>query len=651
MRKVSAFLLTIALFVAPLAMADYGPCSNLQRVVEDYLIAKHPRDRGMMRVAVFDAEKRQWLAFQWDGRQAIEVTKTGIDASFNNDATLLVGRSDDVAVLVAHANPLLYSTEVTSVSRADIQGLADLQKLAGVFGTDLQSILTRTSLTPDQVANNPIAPLEATDFTASIQAMGHSMKMIDAPGVMKTRRKPLDELVVAYLDALRPINETLKDAVDTASRPIGAAKDQPLEIADLRQKIVEGLQGVELGTALDAKNVQDLPKLRTTTTGIFDNSAAAAEALATVKPVCSAPVTSLETALRLVIDPLPKDPDEAADIRNALRKALLALRPTALEEGCPTKDKEGNAAATSPLHNAMSELITWLEDPQNRATSVDDAVNTLLEDARSASAKYIAAVGKRAGLLDAEDTIEEKRAATIKAATELQRFGTLFQESSIQGSTCWQTSGIVEVDRAQKNGLTLPWYEVQTEEYSVKVRPQFAQDVLRILPDEVKGKYTFSRGNYRLGVDTALIYTHANDREYKAAAEPVNEDLNDDGKINKDDTKPFVREISRTDRSGKFALMLTASPEFLHGFGLQFGLGIDTDNPAAFLGVTRSFGKFIRISAGHTQQRVTRLGTGVNIGDELKSADALRTRERFDASWYAAVAFTISKLPIFKTSD
>lgn len=649
MRKWLTFLLTLALLVSSVALADDGPCNNLQRVVEDFLIAKHPRDRGIMRVAVFDTEKREWHAYQWDGRQAIEVTKKGIDVSFNNDATLLVGRKDDVAVLVAHANPLLYSTTVTSVSRADIPGLADLQKLAALLGTDLQAILPRPSLSPQQVADDPIALTEQAGFKANMNAMGYRIENDAVPAEMKRRRKPLNELVDNYIEALRPVNNTLKDAVDIAAEPIGAAKDRPLEIDQLRQDIVEGLQGAELGTALDEKIVEDLPKLRTATTDIFNASATAAGDLAKAKPVCSAPVTSLETALRLVIEPLPKDPDAADEIRNALRKALLALRPTALSEGCPAKDKDGSPAATQPLHDALQELVTWLEDPQNQATAVDNLVNGFLEDARSASAKYVATVAKRAALLAAEDTIEEKRAATIKAATELQRFGTLFQESAIKGSTCWQTAGIVEVDRAQKNGLTLPWYEVQTEEYSVKVRPQFAEDVLRILPDEVKGKYTFSRGNYDLGVDTALIYTHAEDREFKAVTEPVDQDLDGNGK--KDDTKIFVREITRTDRSGKLALMLSASPEFLRGFGVQFGLGVDTDNPAAFIGLTRSFGKFIRISAGHTQQRVTRLGTDVHLGDELKSADALRTRERFDASWYAAIAFTISKLAIFKTGD
>jgi hypothetical protein len=94
--------------------------------------------------------------------------------------------------------------------------------------------------------------------------------------------------------------------------------------------------------------------------------------------------------------------------------------------------------------------------------------------------------------------------------------------------------------------------------------------------------------------------------------------------------------------------MLTVSPKWAYGFGAQFGLGTDTDNPAGFIGLIRSLGRFARISAGHTQQRVTRLGVGQILDQTLDSADDLRTRERFDASWYAALAFTISELPIFK---
>ncbi|MEO8383121.1 MAG: hypothetical protein ABI779_25920 [Acidobacteriota bacterium] len=653
MRKLPAFLLMMVVFFTPLAFAEEDPCSTLTGIVEKYLTAKHPRSKGTMRIAVYDVKDRTWHAFQWDGKKVVETSKA-IDVSFTNDATLLVKKGEDVAVLVAHANPLMYSTEVTSVSRADIEGLDDLKKLAALFGTSLQAVVTRTSLTPQEVVENPTSA-DAQLFSRRLRDLGEPfMTMEKAKQEVKRRRKSLDELVADYLEQLEPIHATLKKTIEAAERPIKTARNRPLAIDTLRQKIVEGLQDAELGTTpLGADTIKDLPTLRATATKEFADAAQAAETLGDAETPCSASITALETVLRLVVEPMPKDPDEADEVRSSLRKAFRILRPVALEEDCPTKDpKTRSRAHTADLHDRTSDLIQWLEDPQNRATAAaDDAVATLLEDARSNSAKYVAAVDKRTRLLEAEETIEEKRAATLKVATELQRFGALFKSSEIGGLACWQTAGIVEVDRAQQNGLSLPWYEVQTEEYTMTVRPQFAEDVLRDLPNEVKGKYTFSRGNYGFDVDTALMFTHANDREYKAVSRPVNEDVNEDGKINNEDTKLFVSETSRADRTGKLALMLTASPDFMRGFGVQFGLGVDTDNPAAFIGVTRSFAKFMRISAGHTQQRVTRLGTDVNLGDVLLSADDLRTRERFDASWYAAVAFTISKLPIFNTGD
>lgn len=104
------------------------------------------------------------------------------------------------------------------------------------------------------------------------------------------------------------------------------------------------------------------------------------------------------------------------------------------------------------------------------------------------------------------------------------------------------------------------------------------------------------------------------------------------------------------ERTGKLALMLSVSPQWARGFGAQFGLGTDTDNPAGLIGVTRSLGRFARISAGHAQQRVARLGVDQRVDRQLASADDLHTRERFDASWYAALAFTISELPMFENN-
>lgn len=633
-------LIVVMLLLLPSPIFAQIDCDDLDDIVKSYLKAKHSKPPRPIRVAVYDTKDRSWHAYRWHENR-LEPTGSAIEVAFNNDPTLFVRRGEDVAVLIARMDPLHYTTEVTSMTRADIEGLEALQQLASKFGGSIQTIATRTTLLQQ---DNVVTSADLESFNAN-RAFQHesTLSMATARLEIVSARDELQPLVDAFLDVLAKHHNGLQGVITAQQAPIETAGTSVLGIDDLRAGIVEKLQRAELGahSPLDPQTATTLPRLRATILGELDAAAAAARALTASKPVCTSSLAALDDVLRLVIDGTPVDPDEADDVRQLYRAAFRRLRPSALNEDCPATD------ATSALHAAISALVTWLRDPNHRAAAVaDEEVDELLVQARKGSSEYGEAVAQRADLLATAKEVQEKRAETLKLATQLQHFGDLYNAQAVAQSDCWMHAGVVEVDRVQNaQGFDLPWYQVQTEEFAMTVRPTFSDDVVRKGPD-VKGKYTFSR-NIDFGVDTALIYTRAHDREYKGIEKAI-EDRNDDGKITDADKAFYPTQISRTDRTGKLALMMTLSPSWGKGFGAQIGFGADTDNPAAYIGLTRSFGRFVRVSAGHTQQRVTRLGKGQSFDESIASAEDLRTRKAFDASWYAALAFTISELPIFQ---
>lgn len=651
----------VAMMLAVLALAHPAhaddSCVTPKQIVESYLRDQHPNSKRL-RVAVYDARTHEWQAFLWDGQEAAR-TSSAIDIPVSNEPTLFVRRGEEVAVLVLHANPLLYSGEVTKVERADIEGLAELQKLATLTGVTFPNLMHPERLglpIPSSTADG----LNATALRLGVESFSPKSKTWKLPlehataeEVIKDRRATLMPLVDVFITALDheygPIRQNVKAAVDG----IEAAKTRSVDLEAARLRVAESLQFAELGkpAVIPRAERDSFLEAPAAVRRDYDSAGVAVAVLRPVTPLCGDSLAALESALNVLLDTAPADDDEKDADDKSVRASLAKLRKSSVTADCvrAADPAPQNANRSTELSDALLALADWLRQPDNRATAVDEEVARHLDTVRAALTSYRRAFDSRKAVLEQAATVAEKRGATLKLAIQLQRFAELYAKQVVDETHCWYAQGVVEVERTQKNALDLPRFEVQTEEFHVAVRTAFKDDVVRSLPDEVSGKYTLSHGNYGLGVDTALVFTNANDREYVAVAEPVNEDVNKDNVIDDKDTKFFIHEKSRTTRTGKLALMLTFAPPRLHGLGAQFGLGVDSDNPSAFLGVTWSIGKFARISAGHTQQRVTRLVGDESVGGTVRAADALSTRERFDASWYAALAFTISKLSIFST--
>jgi hypothetical protein len=648
--RMTAAIVAVML-VLPARAADV--CTTLQQIVESYLLNKHDHPKKPIRVGVYDAKTHEWHAFRWNGVNA-EPEDGTIEVPVSNEPTLYVRHTEDVAVLVVHANSLLYSGEVTKVERTDIEGLKELQAFASLLGSTLPG-LPHVDLISHDVSVESVQTMQRETSRLEIEAFEQRkglkwpIQPRQAKELIGDARDSIAPLVDQFIAALDREYGPIRDSVNKAVPKIEQAKKRGLDLDAARLRVSDALQFAELGTPAKI-NQTDADLFTTAPTTVrtdFNDAVSAAAAIPAAAPLCTDSLASLNTIFNVLLDTTPADDDEKEADEKSVRAALTNLRKSAITADCIRPDQ--NPPDETELTKTVLALADWLRTPDNRAAAVDAEVAGVLNTARRAIVSYRRAFESRKAVLEQATALSDVRAKTLTLAIQLQQFGDLYKAQASDPQRCWYTAGVVEVERIQKNGLDLPWFEVQNEDFTVSVRTMFKDDVIRNLPDEVKGKYTLSHGNYGLGVDTALVFTHANDREYVAVEEHVNEDVNDDKVIDEKDTRFFIHEKSRTARTGKLALMLTLAPPRFHGLGVQFGLGVDTDNPAAFLGATWSVGKFARISVGHTQQRVTRLVGDQFVGGTVKGADALSTRERFDTSWYAALAFTISKLSIFKT--
>lgn len=147
----------------------------------------------------------------------------------------------------------------------------------------------------------------------------------------------------------------------------------------------------------------------------------------------------------------------------------------------------------------------------------------------------------------------------------------------------------------------------------------------------------------RWGLGVGLIYTDLEENTWKAVPDPT------------DATKKVIGKPSSNSRAGQLALLANLRPGWAtfgrNGtYGLQFGAGTDTDKPSLFLGASVDLGRWFRIGAGQTWQRVKVLSSGQ---EELKTvvADdaAIRTRDAFRNDFYLSLSISLDGIPLFES--
>jgi hypothetical protein len=118
-------------------------------------------------------------------------------------------------------------------------------------------------------------------------------------------------------------------------------------------------------------------------------------------------------------------------------------------------------------------------------------------------------------------------------------------------------------------------------------------------------------------------------------------------------TKKVIGEPSSSSRAGQLALLANLRPGWAtfgrNGtYGLQFGAGTDTAKPSLFLGASVDLGRWFRIGAGQTWQRVKVLASGQEVLKTVVADDAaIRTRDAFRGDLYLSLSISLDGIPLF----
>jgi len=142
------------------------------------------------------------------------------------------------------------------------------------------------------------------------------------------------------------------------------------------------------------------------------------------------------------------------------------------------------------------------------------------------------------------------------------------------------------------------------------------------------------------GLGAGLIYTDLEESTWKAVTDPM------------DSTRKVIGKPSTSSRAGQVALLANLHPGWAtagsFAYGLQFGAGTDTAKPSLFLGVSVDLGRWFRVGAGRTWQRVKVLQAGQTELETVVADDnAIRTRDAFRSDFYISLSISLDGIPLF----
>lgn len=628
------FTLALLLF-APATFAQSSTCDTaalLEAYIPAALAKEAKKDedvaKAKLRVAAYDHVSGDWTAWEWkpdDKTTQPTLTRLTDEDDFElphtNEPTLRVPKEHGVMVVAVNTIPSLYSTKLTASTESDIEGIADLQRLAGLFGNFVTTgVAARAAVAPSS------AVMTAEGFTNS-GVDTRSMSVTEKTEFFELAKSDIHRLgadleaVISVLhpqaEALARANGALKDAAQTAGSATTA-------LATLRDEAVVHLQLMESGTSapsplpslqgLDRQLVTSLTQLRS-----------ARDAAVALPAACPAVIQHLDRALVWQIDGLPTQADPILRYPKEWDDAIEALQQPALTGKCPTE-----------LVQPLAGIGAWLEKNKPIAGGVTGELRTKFLQMHQHLFDFLNAHAQRETLTANATQMLSKRAAALKQATQLADLGRLVGEVFLQGAC-----GLLRVQRVEGRDLNLPFTKIRNEEFSINIRPAFASEIERRRADVAAAKYHLTRRDWDFDVDTAVVYTDIQNAEYHVVDTDPDEEA----------ATFVVAEKARETRAGDLALLLTAKPYAAKGFGAQLGFGFDTASPSIYLGLGYAFGDYIKLSGGRTWQRVTKLGEGYALGGTVNSATDLATREGYDNDWYLALSVTLDNLPFFKQPE
>lgn len=570
---------------------------------------------------VFRHRDRCWYALRINPRKEApfhldSLPKSDVQADANGRPRLFVAGGARIIPIIVRTNALAYSTQRGDTTIADVQGLADLQKLislAGTFATGVSGVRVPRPVSP--------TPLLKSELTASA-AVGPTPVPTPTPlpGPLKSLS---DEIYKAEETVEGRYRQWLCGNAAEAACDGGAAKtaNDLLEVAALSERAASYLQSLEtLSHPLNADDRRDFDAFAFES-GRSDFQRALGELPGAIENAPKADLLPLLSLTRGAVLSWAKSRDAATrtELASLVEKGSAALKGS----------KKGPNEA---VYRAVVESGEWLLKGATPTADIERLAGKAVA-AIDAYEETSAAISKETGKLEA---ISAKLDALRGGAAALVSFAARVK------ARC--SGAPVNCDMILLDGpyVQAKWDKVSTGSFKLAADSEFSARITRTLPADFSYSYEtrWKPGNL-FSVGFGITFTPLVDPTFGTTA-PLGT------------TDKVIVKTDQSSRSGQPAIFLNyrflqhAMPKLQESWfqpTAQVGFGLT--NVSMFAGVSAEMFKFLNVSYGRTWQKVNSLN-GQKEGQRVNDADEILKRSRFADDYYFGVMLSIPSLPLFQ---
>ncbi len=546
-------------------------------------------------VLVYDHSSRTWRAHG-------KLDQERIDRDVAGKPTVSLGRREELIVVVDNTNPLLYTLTAGAATEVDIPELVEVKKLAALLGSNIGSLVE--TLNAEREARPPGDP--GTDIFMVLQK--------------------------ALLD--------LQKSSSKVSCSTAMITDQTSRAGHFIQRLELG--GVaEYPIKLNPVECDDLA-----TSDLEIQSDAAFESLSRQLRAAREPgdlcLPFLQAAERAFGGDFAKGDD--------IRKAVLDAEATA--PTCTQEMKEVSDNLLRPLR-AMRAALEQQPQPADLATQLRILAKPFLGETK----KLVALITRYGEIHTGATTLLGKRDEVRKAASQVELFERRVRQHLLAGlQECSdRTLGQCVTAKSVSRRLVLAnefkpvrWDKIQNHSLVLEANAPLASVVVPSRPAKSEAPYSLDSITRDLwGIAASVVTTRIVEPTFTAVSDGAEDPT---FTIKKTDKETRAGEVALLVDYGLGLALFQKAPTWVHGLGIEFGAGTDTDQPAFFGGISFRIGRFVRFGGGITYQQVTEL-EGQHEGQTVSSATDLRTRDDFTGKPYFSFSVALEAFSLFSGGD
>ena len=553
-----------------------------------------------------DAVSREWIG-SWEGR----ALTLEFDVAGTPTLRLQQGEAKPLKIVITNISPIAYSATPGTPKEDDLAIIAGLKTFLSLAGAAISAGAT-TIVLPAMVeattsASVAVNSTKDTEFRINNLWENEQTSTKPPPPPPCVIGTPEVSPMVRLIAARNKQLAELSVAMGTLATKLSALEAH-------RNQFISVMQRAER-SSIDVSDLEpvDLTPLNDAYNGFAGKSAALGKStasLARCEPMLNAYATLLGSpdnvivarALATQVGPNGCDDTELAD---TVRKNAIALTGK-MNSSCSAAQLE----AGFKLHKGAMLPLT---DRLRNAKEVEKAVWPAMEK------------------------LAEAKPAVLRGAAVLT------DEIQAARRHTWNGKLIRELIVTRQNP-SLPWNKIQTHAIVVKADTPYAKEMTLVHPAEQTYGYKLESMTGRvLGFGIGMIYTPLDESTWTAAAGPGGTKVIAETKIEgrAGMLAAFLNYRFTEHRPSKSRVLPT----------LDFGVGLDSDKTAFFLGLGLEIRRAARLGFGWSPQRVSRLSAGQTEGvTVVTSNDDIRTEKGFALNnWYLSFVFALDSLSLFNS--